>query len=179
MIQFTNKESLLHSIQCLSFYHFYQHRTFFLQCKKSRFIFFNKAGYISRLYDKLIKSRVHNRHKAMVKQATKHVKLVLQHCCETIWIAMFTYYHPHLDLSLKQIKKNKCFSLGYKTRNIAHFLFVLSAKLHISCKVAHFLFVLPYLNKNCKHVLSSELFGGKNMILPNEAEVQENSNIQE
>ena len=146
-------------------------KIFSSNCKKSRFIFFNKAGYISCLYDKLIKSRVHNRHKAMVKQSTKHVQLVLQQCCETIWIAMFTYYHPHLDLSLQQIRL-QVFFLGCKNRNIA-----IQLHLQQSCKTSctFFIPVLQYLNKNCKHKLSSELFGGKNMILPNEAKVHEST----
>ena len=93
----------------------------------------------------------------MVKQSTKHVQLVLQRCCETIWITMFTYYHPHLDLSLQQIRL-QVFFLGCKTRNIA-----IQLHLQQSCKTSctFFIPVLQYLNKNCKHELSSELFGGK------------------
>ena len=42
-----------------------------------------------------------------------------------------------------------------------------------------FIPLLPYLNKNGKQVLSSELFGEKKKMLPSEAEVHESTYVQE
>ena len=72
----------------------------------------------------------------MVKQATKHVQLVLQHCCETIWIVMFTL-PPTFGPVFATNKAASFFSWVVKPATLlSNFICSKVAK-----QVAHFLFL--------------------------------------
>ena len=50
------------------------------------------------------KETIQNKTKAAVKRATKHVQLVLQHCCKPSWIAMLRVLPPMFDPVLQEIR---------------------------------------------------------------------------